>query len=201
MLSKHKLKKVFATFIKNGRNRFGFSQEILAEKLGVTPRWYQKIESGAALPGFYLAMRIIIELKLDTATLTNVLTSESSKIPQMVDPVYRVRFRTINTAAIDSILAPESFNIPQPLRPKYLVRFRAVKERLYTNEIGSYTTYAIVAEQQSIALQDNWSIQETVHDVACDYAFVSQLCDMYTWFQLDPIHLYDCIIDFLDLLS
>lgn len=59
----------------NARLRLNLSQFQVAEKMSVSVRWVQRIESGAKLPGFYLAMRLIAFLQIDMQELLAAISN------------------------------------------------------------------------------------------------------------------------------
>ena len=55
----------FAHALKVKRKERGWSQSDVAEAISVSVRWYQNIESGKALPGGAVMLRLLILLDLD----------------------------------------------------------------------------------------------------------------------------------------
>lgn len=65
MFTKLQLRKAFSSRVFEGRNQSGLSQLQLAESMSTSVRWIQRIESGAKLPGFYLAVQLILFLQIN----------------------------------------------------------------------------------------------------------------------------------------
>ena len=63
------------------------------------------------------------------------------------------------------------------------------KERLFSDELGPYTSFGIKAIDTS-----NKS-ETTVSDVSVNEAFVNELCRSFNLYQLDPVHLSDVLDD------
>lgn len=55
----------FGEFIKEGRLKKSFTQAMVANSLGVSQSYYQRIESGSRTVDLFLAMRICRVLELD----------------------------------------------------------------------------------------------------------------------------------------
>ena len=68
----------------------------------------------------------------------------------------------------------------------------AVKELLYSDDLGEYTTYGIRALEYR-----EGSLRETafVSDVSVNHAFVKKLAADCTKHQLSPLHLLDVVLD------
>lgn len=49
----------------HARRARGLTQEQVAEAVGITPRWYQKIEKGTGHPGTTVAFRLLALLDVD----------------------------------------------------------------------------------------------------------------------------------------
>ena len=60
-----KLRSKLASCCLHQRTKLGWTQSQTAEIAGISVRWYQKIESGANLPGTALCLRLLHELKID----------------------------------------------------------------------------------------------------------------------------------------
>lgn len=63
------LPKKFASLVLDARERRGLTQSEVAELVGISPRWFQKIESGASLPGTAVAIRLMLALAIDVKEL------------------------------------------------------------------------------------------------------------------------------------
>lgn len=61
------LKFAFGHAAYNARSNFGWTQEEVAEAIGISVRWYQKIEKGEYLPSATVMLRLIILLEINTA--------------------------------------------------------------------------------------------------------------------------------------
>lgn len=55
----------FAREAYKARMREGLTQAQVAEAVGISVRWYQRIESGARFPGSVLLIRLILLLHID----------------------------------------------------------------------------------------------------------------------------------------
>ncbi|MBE6573236.1 MAG: helix-turn-helix transcriptional regulator [Ruminococcaceae bacterium] len=51
--------------IYRGRKRAGYTQAHLSQKLGVSVRWYQRIEKGERLPGAVVLIKLMLLLDID----------------------------------------------------------------------------------------------------------------------------------------
>lgn len=72
-----------------------------------------------------------------------------------------------------------------------LFLYTPIKENLHSDDLGSYISFGIIcfdSQKQIIA---------SVSDISVNEAFVSELCDRFTAYQLAPIHLPDIIQDIL----
>lgn len=53
---KRRLARVFAYEVFQGRSQSGWTQQVVADRVGVSLRWYQKIEKGEVLPSFFVGI-------------------------------------------------------------------------------------------------------------------------------------------------
>ena len=60
----------FSLAVFNSRKEKGFTQEQAAEKLGISKRWFQKIEKGEKLPSPALLLKIIAVLEIDVRSIS-----------------------------------------------------------------------------------------------------------------------------------
>lgn len=73
--------------------------------------------------------------------------------------------------------------------------YRAAEERMRSEELGEYATYALQAwERQG----ESWTLADTVHDFSADGEYAAQAARLFTEHQLEPIHLRDAAADYLD---
>ena len=75
-----KYRRALGTAICRTRKRHDLTQEELAELVGLSPRWIQKIEKGLANPNWFHLLQIMAVLELDASLLamevrTDVLVS------------------------------------------------------------------------------------------------------------------------------
>lgn len=70
-----------------------------------------------------------------------------------------------------------------------MIHYVPIKQRLYSDELGSYLSYGIAARDD-----ENQTVL-SVSDVSPDEQFVAGLCDRCNRYLLDPIHLFDVISD------
>lgn len=59
----------FATIILNARLNAGLTQSQVAESVGVSTRWMQRIESGERLPGTLTMLKLILFFKINPEEL------------------------------------------------------------------------------------------------------------------------------------
>ena len=74
-ITKTRLKIVFTAYVLRSRKQFKLTQQELAENVSTSLHWIQKVESGAKLPGFFLAVRLIIFLDIDANALISDLSA------------------------------------------------------------------------------------------------------------------------------
>jgi len=65
----HEQKEAFGRMIRGARKRLGFTQEELAEAVGCSPHWVNKIECGKSNPNWADALRFIVISGLDPAKI------------------------------------------------------------------------------------------------------------------------------------
>ena len=65
------------------------------------------------------------------------------------------------------------------------------REELHSDDIGAYVSYGV----RVIDSQGN--ITESISDVSVDEKFVTDLCNLWTQYQLSPIHIRDVLDDVL----
>ena len=59
----------FSLAVFKSRKEKGFTQEQAAEKLGISKRWFQKIEKGEKLPSPTLLLKIITVFEIDVRSI------------------------------------------------------------------------------------------------------------------------------------
>ena len=64
-----KLKSKFAQVARKARGKLKYTQAEVAEKASITPRLYQKIESGLKRTGTVTAMKLMLILQIDIEEL------------------------------------------------------------------------------------------------------------------------------------
>lgn len=72
-----------------------------------------------------------------------------------------------------------------------MFRYIPFRERLYSDEHRRYTGFGITI------MDDQNNILLTVSDVFRKYSFAKKVCYKFTVGQLDPIHFYEVIEDYL----
>lgn len=77
MFTKLQLRKAFSSRVLDGRRQHGLLQPQLAEIMAVSVRWIQRIEAGAKLPGFYLALQLAAFLEIDISQMLHELTGST----------------------------------------------------------------------------------------------------------------------------
>lgn len=75
----NRLKLIFSKHVLENRLRLNMTQQEVADATSVTLRWIQRIESGAKLPGFFLAIQLILLLEIDVNTLLRELKEGEQK--------------------------------------------------------------------------------------------------------------------------
>lgn len=80
-MKKITLRMIFSKHIYLNRTQFQLTQIQLAEAVGTSLGWIQKIESGKKLPGFFLAVKLIVFLEIDmNAFLKDLLESSGTQM-------------------------------------------------------------------------------------------------------------------------
>ena len=74
--TKFAIRYVFSLFTVDARHEKGLTQEELAAQVHTSRRWLQLIESGKRMPGFCLAINLIIVLEIDPATLIQEMINQ-----------------------------------------------------------------------------------------------------------------------------
>ena len=64
-----RMKFKFSGILLKARLELGYTQSEVAEAVSVSVRWYQRIESGAKLPGTVITLRLILFLNLNIEEL------------------------------------------------------------------------------------------------------------------------------------
>ena len=59
------LRRIFSKHVLLKRTQFQLTQAQLAEAVGTSHGWIQKIESGKKMPGFFLAIKLAVFLEID----------------------------------------------------------------------------------------------------------------------------------------
>lgn len=72
---------------------------------------------------------------------------------------------------------------------KYLFRYQAIE---MDDKQDGHTSYGLLAERLE---DDGWKSVAFVSDISCNREFVSNLAEKCSVGQLDPIHIYDVVID------
>lgn len=70
-----------------------------------------------------------------------------------------------------------------------MFRYVPIKESLYSDDLGSYISFGIKV------FDDSNCAVVSVSDISVNETFVSELCNLCTLHQLNPIHLLDIIED------
>ena len=64
-MTKITLRRIFSKHVLLKRTQFRLTQAQLAEAVGTSHGWIQKIESGKKMPGFFLAIKLAVFLEID----------------------------------------------------------------------------------------------------------------------------------------
>ena len=75
-ITKFSIRYIFSLFVVNARHEKKLTQEELAAQVHTSRRWLQLIESGKRMPGFCLAINLIIVLEIDPATLIQEMINQ-----------------------------------------------------------------------------------------------------------------------------
>ena len=65
-MTKITLRRIFSKHVLLKRTQFRLTQAQLAEAVGTSHGWIQKIESGKKMPGFFLAIKLAVFLEIDS---------------------------------------------------------------------------------------------------------------------------------------
>lgn len=76
-----------------------------------------------------------------------------------------------------------------------MYRYLAVKELCQSDEIGGYETFGILAFERCGKC---WIEAGRVSDVSISVKEVNVLAQLYTTEQLEPVHLQEMVLDFLN---
>lgn len=76
-----------------------------------------------------------------------------------------------------------------------MFRYRWKKEKRYSPDIGLYRSFGIQVLKKA---HRRWSVYKTVSDISTDRRLVRRLVRRCNIGVLDPVHLMDVIVDFLD---
>lgn len=89
-MTKVKVRLIFSRYVLENRERLGLKQQQVADAVSTSLRWIQKIEKGEKLPGFFLAVRLILLLEIDmNAFLAELREGERPEEVREGDPVSR----------------------------------------------------------------------------------------------------------------
>lgn len=72
-MTKITLRRIFSKHVLLKRTQFQLTQAQLAEAVGTSHGWIQKIESGKKMPGFFLAIKLAVFLEIDMNSFLKVL--------------------------------------------------------------------------------------------------------------------------------
>lgn len=75
-MTKARLGFIFAGGVLKNLKRLKLTQQQVADRVSTSLRWIQKIESGRKLPGFFLAIKLILSLGIDMNALLLQLESD-----------------------------------------------------------------------------------------------------------------------------
>lgn len=64
-MTKITLRRIFSKHVLLKRTQFRLTQAQLAEAVGTSHGWIQKIESGKKMPGFFFAIKLAVFLEID----------------------------------------------------------------------------------------------------------------------------------------
>lgn len=80
-MKKITLRMIFSKHICLSRTQFQLTQAQLADAVGTSLGWIQKIESGKKLPSFFLAVKLMIFLEIDmNVFLKDILASSGPQV-------------------------------------------------------------------------------------------------------------------------
>ena len=81
-MTKITLRRIFSKHVLLKRTQFQLTQAQLAEAVGTSHGWIQKIESGKKMPGFFLAIKLAVFLEIDMNSFLKDLM-EASGTPKL----------------------------------------------------------------------------------------------------------------------
>ncbi len=86
-ITKAAIRYVFSLYVVTARNEKGLTQQELAEQVQASVRWIQLIEKGRRLPGFCLAINLIVALEIDPLSLFQAILAQQQKKEEKRVPV------------------------------------------------------------------------------------------------------------------
>ena len=75
-----------------------------------------------------------------------------------------------------------------------MYRYLIIEEKLFSNDIGSYTSFGIQTQE---LYENTWADTIIVSDVSVNRLDVEKLCEILNQYQPDFIHLFEIISDFI----
>ena len=171
-MTKITLRRIFSKHVLLKRTQFQLTQAQLAEAVGTSHGWIQKIESGKKMPGFFLAIKLAVFLEIDMNSFLKDLM-EASGTP-----------------------------ITASKRQESLVHTHAAKESGDTEVTGqvfkihslSSRSYGILAKEK---IGRSWITVAVTAPFSNDYGTAHQLAESCSARQLSPPHLVDVVSDFI----
>lgn len=79
-MTKITLRRIFSKHVLLKRTQFQLTQAQLAEAVGTSHGWIQKIESGKKMPGFFLAIKLAVFLEIDMNSFLKDLMEASGHL-------------------------------------------------------------------------------------------------------------------------
>ena len=79
IVTKFAVRYVFSLFVLNARREKNWTQEQLAEQVCTSRRWIQLIETGRRMPGFCLAVNLMLVLGIDPSVLLREIITQTRK--------------------------------------------------------------------------------------------------------------------------
>ncbi|MDR1706290.1 MAG: DUF6514 family protein [Clostridiales bacterium] len=74
-------------------------------------------------------------------------------------------------------------------------KYYAVPERLYSADFGKwFYSYGILAAQKT---EGGWAFADMIHDAAPSFPDARRMAEMFTKYQLSPVHLKDAVEDMM----
>ena len=175
-MTKITLRRIFSKHVLLKRTQFQLTQAQLAEAVGTSHGWIQKIESGKKMPGFFLAIKLAVFLEIDMNSFLKDLM-EASGTP--------ITASKRQESLVHTHAAKESGDTEVTVMYKYEVfKIHSLSSR----------SYGILAKEK---IGRSWITVAVTAPFSNDYGTAHQLAESCSARQLSPPHLVDVVSDFI----